>query len=92
MLNPETGPLISVLIPCFNEEKVIVESVRRILGSAWPRLEILVLDDGSRDATSAVVREASRQRWGRDRSEVEAELGARTRQSGLDEKAARKGG
>ena len=28
MLDPDTGPLISVLIPCFNEEKVIVASVR----------------------------------------------------------------
>jgi spore germination protein YaaH/peptidoglycan/xylan/chitin deacetylase (PgdA/CDA1 family) len=55
MLDPETGPMISVLIPCFNEEKVIVESVRRILASHWKRLEVLVLDDGSRDATSAVV-------------------------------------
>ena len=58
MLNPDTGPLISVLIPCFNEERVIVESVRRILNSHWPRLEVLVLDDGSKDATSAVVRAA----------------------------------
>jgi cellulose synthase/poly-beta-1,6-N-acetylglucosamine synthase-like glycosyltransferase/spore germination protein YaaH/peptidoglycan/xylan/chitin deacetylase (PgdA/CDA1 family) len=58
MLDPETGPLISVLIPCFNEEKVIVESVRRILASHWKHLEVLVLDDGSRDATSAVVRAA----------------------------------
>ena len=58
MLDPETGPFISVLIPCFNEEKVIVASVARILSSNWKRLEILVLDDGSADNTAAVVREA----------------------------------
>jgi cellulose synthase/poly-beta-1,6-N-acetylglucosamine synthase-like glycosyltransferase/spore germination protein YaaH/peptidoglycan/xylan/chitin deacetylase (PgdA/CDA1 family) len=58
MMDPESGPLISVLIPCFNEEKVIVASVTRILGSHWRRLEILVLDDGSADGTAAVVREA----------------------------------
>ncbi|MBV8594404.1 MAG: glycosyltransferase, partial [Caulobacteraceae bacterium] len=58
MLDPDTGPLISVLIPCFNEEKVIVGSVQRILASNWPKLEILVLDDGSRDRTAQVVREA----------------------------------
>jgi len=58
MLDPATGPLISVLIPCFNEEKVIVGSVTRILASQWANLEILVLDDGSKDATAAVVRAA----------------------------------
>jgi peptidoglycan/xylan/chitin deacetylase (PgdA/CDA1 family)/GT2 family glycosyltransferase len=59
-LDPTTGPLISVLIPCFNEEKVIVESVRRILASHWTELEVLVLDDGSKDRTAEVVEQA----WG----------------------------
>jgi cellulose synthase/poly-beta-1,6-N-acetylglucosamine synthase-like glycosyltransferase/spore germination protein YaaH/peptidoglycan/xylan/chitin deacetylase (PgdA/CDA1 family) len=54
-LDPVTGPLVSVLIPCFNEEKVIAASVARILESNWTRLEILVLDDGSSDGTSAEV-------------------------------------
>ncbi|HZZ33374.1 MAG TPA: glycosyltransferase, partial [Phenylobacterium sp.] len=58
MPDPATGPLISVLIPCFNEEKVIESSVRRILASNWSRLEILVLDDGSADHTAEVVRKA----------------------------------
>jgi len=58
LADPRDGPLVSVLIPCFNEEKVIVESVRRILASDWPKLEVLVLDDGSADGTSRVVAEA----------------------------------
>ncbi|MBA3812379.1 MAG: glycosyltransferase, partial [Caulobacteraceae bacterium] len=58
MLDPQSGPFISVLIPCFNEEKVIVASVSRILNSQWKRLEVLILDDGSADRTAAVVREA----------------------------------
>jgi spore germination protein YaaH/peptidoglycan/xylan/chitin deacetylase (PgdA/CDA1 family)/GT2 family glycosyltransferase len=58
MPDPVTGPLISVLIPCFNEEKVIESSVRRILASNWSRLEVLVLDDGSSDHTAEVVRKA----------------------------------
>ncbi|WP_293900762.1 glycosyltransferase [Phenylobacterium sp.] len=58
MPDPVGGPLISVLIPCFNEEKVIEASVRRILASDWTNLEILVLDDGSADATSRVVTKA----------------------------------
>ncbi|MBW8816522.1 MAG: glycosyltransferase [Caulobacterales bacterium] len=58
MPDGDTGPLISVLIPCFNEEKVIESSVRRILASEWKNLEILVLDDGSSDRTSEVVGKA----------------------------------
>ena len=54
-IDPETGPLVSVLIPCFNEEKVIAASLARILESNWSRLEVLVLDDGSSDGTSAEV-------------------------------------
>jgi cellulose synthase/poly-beta-1,6-N-acetylglucosamine synthase-like glycosyltransferase/spore germination protein YaaH/peptidoglycan/xylan/chitin deacetylase (PgdA/CDA1 family) len=54
-LDPETGPMVSVLIPCFNEEKVIASSVARILESAWSRLEVVVLDDGSSDDTAGEV-------------------------------------
>jgi cellulose synthase/poly-beta-1,6-N-acetylglucosamine synthase-like glycosyltransferase/spore germination protein YaaH/peptidoglycan/xylan/chitin deacetylase (PgdA/CDA1 family) len=54
-LDPQAGPLVSVLIPCFNEEKVIAASVARILESNWSRLEVLVLDDGSADNTSGEV-------------------------------------
>ena len=52
---PEDGPVVSVLIPCFNEEKVIVASVRRILASRWSNLQVIVLDDGSTDGTAAEV-------------------------------------
>ena len=55
-LDEETGPVVSVLIPCFNEEKVIAASVRRILSSSWKNLEVIVLDDGSTDHTSEEVR------------------------------------
>ncbi len=49
---------MSVLIPCFNEEKVIASSTARILQSDWTNLEVLVLDDGSTDNTAAEVEKA----------------------------------
>ena len=58
LVNSPEGPRVSVLIPCFNEEKVIVASVNRILASRWANLDVIVLDDGSKDDTSKLVSEA----------------------------------
>jgi cellulose synthase/poly-beta-1,6-N-acetylglucosamine synthase-like glycosyltransferase/peptidoglycan/xylan/chitin deacetylase (PgdA/CDA1 family)/spore germination protein YaaH len=48
---------VSVLIPAFNEERVIERSIRQVLASERVRIEVIVIDDGSSDATSAVVTE-----------------------------------
>jgi peptidoglycan/xylan/chitin deacetylase (PgdA/CDA1 family)/spore germination protein YaaH/GT2 family glycosyltransferase len=53
-----TLPLLTVIIPAFNEERVIETSVRGILGSDYDHLEVIVADDGSKDRTSAIVAEA----------------------------------
>jgi cellulose synthase/poly-beta-1,6-N-acetylglucosamine synthase-like glycosyltransferase/peptidoglycan/xylan/chitin deacetylase (PgdA/CDA1 family)/spore germination protein YaaH len=47
---------VTVLIPAFNEEKVIVTTIERILASDYPNLEILVIDDGSKDHTAYITR------------------------------------
>src|SRR3954447_17382263 len=53
VLEPEGGwPGVSVLIPAYNEEAVIATSVHAALALDYPRFEVLVLDDGSTDATS----------------------------------------
>lgn len=49
---------VSVLIPAFNEARVIETSVRRVLDSRNVALEVIVIDDGSNDATSAIVARA----------------------------------
>ena len=49
---------VTVLIPAFNEERVIERSVRRVLDSSDVEIEVIVIDDGSKDRTSAIVREA----------------------------------
>ncbi|WP_022681567.1 glycosyltransferase [Sphingobium bisphenolivorans] len=51
----QPGTFVSVIIPAFNEAKVIEASVRRVLASEGVKLEIIVVDDGSTDATSAIV-------------------------------------
>ena len=49
---------VTVLIPAFNEERVIERAVRRVLDSRDVTVDVIVIDDGSKDRTSAVVTEA----------------------------------
>ncbi|HXW55693.1 MAG TPA: glycosyltransferase [Candidatus Cybelea sp.] len=53
--HPEYGPPVSVLIPAYNEEAVIVDTVQAALASRYPKLEILVVNDGSLDRTAELV-------------------------------------
>lgn len=48
---------VSVIIPAFNEESVIATTVKQILASTYKRLEVIVVDDGSKDRTLAVMEE-----------------------------------
>ena len=58
-VSPPIDPkrFVSVLIPAYNEERVIERSVRQVLASERVELEVIVIDDGSSDRTSAVVNE-----------------------------------
>jgi len=51
----DTDRFVSVLIPAYNEARVIEQSVRRVLASECVQLEVIVIDDGSKDETSAIV-------------------------------------
>src|SRR5215469_2974086 len=53
-------PKVAVLIPAYNEEKVIERTVRAALNSSYPNLRVIVIDDGSKDRTLAVARNAFR--------------------------------
>lgn len=46
-------PSVSVLVPAFDEERTIERTVLSLLGSRYPDLEVIVVNDGSRDATVA---------------------------------------
>jgi len=54
---PDFQPAVTVIIPAYNEEKVIEQTVRSVLASDYPRLRTIVVDDGSKDGTAGVVRE-----------------------------------
>lgn len=44
-------PDITIIVPAYNEEKVITESVKALLDLDYPKLEVLVVNDGSKDET-----------------------------------------
>jgi cellulose synthase/poly-beta-1,6-N-acetylglucosamine synthase-like glycosyltransferase len=56
----EYAPQVAVLIPAYNEETVIVRTIRSVLNSDYTNLRVLVIDDGSSDNTFEVAREAYR--------------------------------
>lgn len=48
--------LVSILIPAYNAEEWIADTIRSAVAQTWQRKEIIVVDDGSSDRTAAVAR------------------------------------
>lgn len=55
MLQSEMYRPISIIVPCYNEEKVIVSNLKSLLTLHYPEFEIIVVNDGSTDNTMQVL-------------------------------------
>jgi peptidoglycan-N-acetylglucosamine deacetylase len=51
-------PFVSVIVAAYNEEEVIVRTIESVLGSSYKQIEVIVVDDGSKDTTLHVVQKA----------------------------------
>ena len=58
VFDPSYLPGVSVVIAAYNEEKVILRTVQSILNNAYPEVEVVVVDDGSKDGTLDVLHRA----------------------------------
>ena len=54
---PKNHPLISIIVPGYNEEKVISTAIKSLTQMDYPNFEILVVDDGSKDDMFLVAKE-----------------------------------
>ena len=48
-------PLVSILIPAYNAQDWLADTIRSAIAQTWPRKEIVVIDDGSTDDTFSVA-------------------------------------
>lgn len=64
----DNHPLVSVLMPSYNHEAYVVEAIRSVLVQDYPRIEFVLIDDGSKDGTwkaAASLRQACESRFER---------------------------
>lgn len=54
-MNSETHPLVSVIMPAYNSEAYIEESITSVLNQSYSNIELIVLNDGSSDHTKKIM-------------------------------------
>ncbi|MBR2823447.1 MAG: glycosyltransferase family 2 protein [Clostridia bacterium] len=53
--SPENLPLVSVVMPCYNDGATLPESIASVRAQTYPRVELIVVDDGSDDPETVRV-------------------------------------
>lgn len=54
-IQASTEPLVTIITPTFNRSHLIIQTVESILNQTYPRIEYIIVDDGSTDNTSQVL-------------------------------------
>jgi glycosyltransferase involved in cell wall biosynthesis len=50
------APLVSIVMPCFNNEAYVAEAIDSALGQTYDNIEVIVIDDGSTDGSLDIIR------------------------------------
>jgi teichuronic acid biosynthesis glycosyltransferase TuaG len=51
------NPLVSVIMPVYNGERYLADSIQSVLNQSYQHLELLIVNDGSTDRSEAIVRQ-----------------------------------
>lgn len=51
------SPLVSVVIPCYNHENYVQESLRSVIDQTYENIELIIIDDGSKDTSVEKIKE-----------------------------------
>ncbi|MFF7708439.1 glycosyltransferase [Pseudomonas sp. NPDC007930] len=54
-MHTPTPPLVTVIIACYNHAAYVEQSIRSVYAQTYPHIELLVIDDGSRDSSPEVL-------------------------------------
>lgn len=54
-------PLVSVIVPCYNHEKYVEKTIESIINQTYKNIELIVIDDGSKDNSPNILEKLSRQ-------------------------------
>ncbi|HYK80531.1 MAG TPA: poly-beta-1,6-N-acetyl-D-glucosamine synthase [Micropepsaceae bacterium] len=52
-----SAPMVSIVVPCFNEEANVRETIQSLVSQNYPHFEVVAVNDGSRDRTAAILDE-----------------------------------
>ena len=57
MKNLSSQPLVSVVIPCYNHEKFVQDSIKSVIAQTYENIELIIIDDGSKDGSVEKIKE-----------------------------------
>jgi alpha-1,3-rhamnosyltransferase len=55
MMEEKKLPLVSVVVPCYNHEKYVTETIESIINQTYKNIELIVIDDGSKDNSVDII-------------------------------------